>query len=185
MSANNAVQFKIAILVLLILSCFQSITAQDTIKKNQTYKAWLSLSVPPYKAKGLLFHIQDSSIALIKSQNFKDYTSGDFQMENLHFSNIEVIKLRRYNKTGNNTLIGAASGFVIGAVIGLISGDDDPGIVIFTAERKALMAGGTLAVVGAGVGAIVGSIKIKIPINGDWDKYQKNRTRLKKRALRH
>ena len=184
MPANKAVQFKIAILVLLFMSCLQSIAAQNTIKRNITYKAWLTLSAPPYKAKGLLYQIQDSSIALINSQNFKDYTSGNFQMEGILYYNVEIIRLRKYNKIGNTTLIGAASGLVLGVMIGLISGDDPPGIVSFSAERKALSAGAALAVVGAGVGAIIGSIKIKIPINGSKDKYEQNRKRLKKYALR-
>jgi hypothetical protein len=44
--------------------------------------------------------------------------------------------------------------------------------------EKALISGVPLAVGGAGIGALIGSIKIKIPINGSINSYNRNKNKL-------
>ena len=67
-------------------------------------------------------------------------------------------------------MFGAAGGLAVGILIGVISGDDrgsgGPGFnFAFTAEEKALGAGIPLAVLGAGGGALLGTIKVRFPLH--------------------
>jgi hypothetical protein len=51
---------------------------------------------------------------------------------------------------------GAGVGALAGILIGVASGNDDPGFMSFTAEEKAMVAGVGLGILGAGIGTIVG-----------------------------
>ena len=51
--------------------------------------------------------------------------------------------------------------------MGLASGDDDKGFIRFSAEAKAIGAGTFFSIPGALIGGIIGSAKVKIPINGN------------------
>ena len=81
-------------------------------------------------------------------------------------------------------LAGAVTGLVAGGLIGLISGDDPPGLFSFSAEEKALLFGLGMAAGGAGIGALEGLVKIKIPINGSMENFKRNKSKLKKYAIR-
>ena len=157
--------------------------------KNR-YKTWLTLNSEPFKSKGILYQSKASSILIApfekNKQQISDKTLIEFQIRN-----IEKIKLRKTKKVGKGILIGAVTGLVTGALIGIIDGDDPPcssGSWIcfrYSAEEKAVMTGVPLAVFGAGVGALIGSIKIKIPINGNSEKYRKNKTDLRRYSVKN
>jgi len=176
----------INVIALIILCGLNSLNAQDSIQKIKIYRTWVSLNSEPFKIKGVLYEIKDSSILVSSSVVIHDYSTDRFEMVELHINNIETIKNRRNNNIGKGVLIGAITGFAVGGLIGLISGDDPPctaGLAcIFypslSAEEKALMAGVPLAVGGAGIGALIGSIKVKIPINGSINSYNRNKNKL-------
>ena len=76
------------------------------------------------------------------------------------------MKARRKGRIGRGVFIGALTGFAIGGLIGLIDGADPPDTFLaYTAEDKAIVLGLPLAVVGAGLGGLLGSIKVTIPLN--------------------
>lgn len=178
------------IIALILLCCLNSLNAQDTIQKIKIYRTWVSLNSEPFKIKGVLYEIKDSSILVSSSVVIQDYSIDRFEVANLHINNIETIKTRRKNNIGKGVLIGAVSGFVLGGLIGLISGDDPPctsGSLIcfrFTAEEKALGTGVPLAVGGAGIGSLIGSIKVKIPINGSINSYNRNKNKLREYSIK-
>ena len=72
------------------------------------------------------------------------------------------------------------TGFIVGGFVGLVSGDDEPGWFSFTAEEKALILGVLGTAPGAIIGGIVGSAKVKIPINGSFEKYKKQKKDIEK-----
>lgn len=77
-------------------------------------------------------------------------------------------------------MIGTLSGFVVGGAIGLISGADPPDSFFrFTAGENAILNGILLAFVGADIGGVIGSFKVKIPINGSINNYNRNKNRLR------
>ena len=174
----------INVIALIVLCCLNSLNAQDTIQKIKIYRTWVSLNSEPFKIKGVLYEIKDSSILVSSSVVIQDYSTDKFEIVKLHINNIETIKTRRNNNIGRGVLIGAITGFAVGSLIGLISGDDPPcpsGSWIcfrYSAGEKALMAGVPLAVGGAGIGALIGSIKVKIPINGSINSYNRNKNKL-------
>lgn len=146
---------------------------------KKMYKTWLTLKSEPFKSKGILYQSKESSILIAPMVKNRQLISDKYIVD-FQISNIETIKLRRNNKIGKGILVGAITGLVTGGLIGLIDGDDPPGTwFAFSAEEKATIGGVYLAVCGAGIGAIIGSIKIKIPINGSSEKYRKNKISLR------
>ena len=178
------------VIALIVLCCINSLNAQDTIQKNKIYRTWVSLNSEPFKIKGVLYEIKDSSILVSNSVLIKDYSTDRFRVANLYINEIETIKIRRNNNIGKGVLIGAITGFAVGGLIGLMSGDDPPCpsgswfCFRFSAEEKALMAGVPLAVSGAGIGALFGSIKVKIPINGSINSYNRNKNKLREYSIK-
>ena len=67
---------------------------------------------------------------------------------------------------GRGILIGAVTGFAIGGLIGILSGDDNPDEIYFasTAEEKAKEDAIILTISGGSIGAILGNVKVKISI---------------------
>jgi len=176
------------VIALIVLCCLNSLNAQDTVQKITIYRTWVSLKSEPFKTKGVLYEIKDSSILVSNSVMIKDYSTDRFKVANLYITEIETIKTRINNNIGKGVLIGAITGFAVGGLIGLISGDDPPCTGWFCwryeAEEKALMAGAGLAVVGVGMGALIGSIKVEIPINGSIDSYNRNKNKLREYSIK-
>jgi len=110
------------------------------------------------------------------------YLADRFETIKLHINDIETVKIRRKGRIGRGVLFGALGGFALGGIIGLASGDDDPNNCFFclSAGDKALLAGIPLSIVGAGLGALIGSLKVKIPINGNISNFNRNKSKLRK-----
>lgn len=145
----------------------------------------------PSKIKGILYEIKDTSILVSSSAVIWDYSGDRFGVKTLPVYNIEIIKTRRKNSIGKGVAIGTLSGIVVGGLIGLISGDDPPcpsgsGMSCWSLDAKgnAVLAGIPLAICGAGVGALIGSVKLEIPINGSIDSYNRNKNKLRGHSIR-
>ena len=174
----------INVIILVVFCCLSSIHAQETIKKNKIYKTWVTLNSEPFKVKGFLYEVNDSSISVVDFGMMKEYSTDRFQVANLHINDIEKIKTRRNNSIGRGILIGAATGFVVGGLIGLFDGDDPAGtLMAWTAGEKAIMAGGTLSIGGAVIGGLIGLLKVRIPIDGSMNKFNRNRNKLNKYSI--
>lgn len=177
-----------SVIAITVLCFLNSVDAQNTIQKNKIYRTWITLNSKPFKTTGVLYEIKDSSILVSNSLVIQDYSTDRFGTFKLHINDIETIKIRRKKRVGTGVLLGAITGFCVGGIIGLIDGDDPPCrsfcVLRFTAGQKALMAGIPLSIVGAVAGAIIGSVKIKIPINGSMDNYHKYKKRLKKYSFK-
>lgn len=164
--------------------CFlNSVHAQGTIQKNKIYRTWIELNREPFKTKGALYELKDSSILVSNSLVIQDYSTDRFETVKLHINDIETVKIRRKGRIGRGVLFGALGGFALGGIIGLASGDDDPNDCVFfclSAGDKALLAGIPLSITGAGLGALIGSLKVKIPINGNISNFNSNKSKLRK-----
>ncbi|MEN8224794.1 MAG: hypothetical protein ABFS05_05480 [Bacteroidota bacterium] len=112
----------VCILSMLSVCCAQS-QEYDVVKKK--YKAWTNLLVKPFKIKGFLYEINDSSITLAK-------------------------------------VVSTHAGY----------------------EQKGIIYGIPLAVLGAGIGASIGSIKLKFSINGNIQTFQSIQKDMEKYAIR-
>jgi len=176
---------------LMIALAVGGLSAQDTTKKTKIYRTWISTNSEPFKVKGSLYKVNDSSVFVSNSLRLLDYPANRDQLVELHLENINTIKIRRMNNIGKGALIGAISGFVVGGLIGYASGDDPPCTPppgawfcwTTTAEEKAVNLGVPLSIVGAGLGALIGSAKIVIPINGNAYNFNKNKNELRKYSI--
>ncbi len=173
---------------LMIALAVSGLSAQDTTKKTKIYRTWISMNSEPFKIKGSLYQVNDSSVFVSNALKIQDYSENRFETVELHVKDIKIIKTRKKNSVGNGALVGAISGLVFGGLIGYASGDDScpPGtwcIISFTAEEKALMLGVPLSIVGAGLGALIGSAKIVIPINGNAITFNQNKKELRKYSI--
>ena len=75
----------------------------------------------------------------------------------------------------------ALTGFVVGALIGSASGDDNSAsLYSLTAQEKIWCRGIALTVLSALVGGIVGAEKVKIPTNGSQKDYKRQSDKLQK-----
>jgi hypothetical protein len=153
-------------------------------KQFKIYITWISLNNNPIPFKGVLYEINDSSILVSNPKVREDYNTGRFELSKINYNNIDIVKIRMKNNVVKVALIGAVSGFVAGALIGLISGNDPSGFMSFSAGEKVALFGGTMAVGGAGIGALEGLVQIKIPINGSMVNFKRNKSKLKKYTIR-
>lgn len=171
-----------AILSLLIVHISHAQESQDLtigyqFQKDNSYKTWITNNPDQSKLKGFLYEKNDSSIIIREGfKNFKEIDSQEFTYDDLMnlpleytcipFSNITEMKVRRKGRVGRGVFIGALTGFAVGGLIGLIDGDDPPDtFMALTAGEKALILGIPMAAFGAGVGGLLGSFKVTIPLN--------------------
>ena len=116
----------------------------------------------------------------------KDYIKGKFDISKINYNRIDIVKTRVKNSVGRGILIGAVTGFAIGGLIGILSGDDNPDEIYFasTAEEKAKEDAIILAIFGGSIGAVVGNVKVKIPIKGNMENFNRHKNKLKKFTIR-
>jgi hypothetical protein len=167
--------------------------AGEKIKKNRksaNYKIWVTSMDNSKKYRGYLREVEDSTIVV---SNYLNKKKSNYLTLNIDIRGVEKIKFRKKGKVGKSILWGAFTGAALGAIIGLASGDDVPGrdcplprsgpTIPFDGlfERPCYSAGEKAVIGGVGggawgilIGGIVGSVKIKIPINGN-QKTFKNR----------
>jgi|GEM_PF-2898431 len=149
-------------MVLLFSLSYQSIIGQttDQKKKNKDHITWVTLIDNSPKVKGYLRNVGDSLMII---SNLSNYES-----QSIPINNIKEIKFRPKGSVEKGILFGALGGFAVGGLLGLASGGSSKGcyFLCFTAGEVALITGATLGVTGALVGGLLGSAKIKIPING-------------------
>lgn len=162
------------ILVLSVCTFFRDsiVFAQE---KSKVYKVWIDQFDKGYKITGFLYDINDSSLFVSYEYAKTSDDKNPPVFNTIAAIDIGVIKLRRKGAIGRGAIIGTFAGMVLGGIVGLAQGDDEPNTTLlsvltepgFTKEQKAGMGVFIGAQVGAIVGTLLGAIKIKIPINGD------------------
>lgn len=181
-----------------ILNRNSLVISQDSDHQIRISRAWVryygdkskvSNSLEVLNLEGALYQVADSSILISNSLITEDYLSNNFTISSLNISDIESIAIRRKGTFGRRVLVGTLTGFAVGAIIGAASGDDPPCqsgewcLFDFSAGEKAMMAGVGLGIIGAGVGAAVGSIKVNIPINRSMGKYKSEKKRMRRYSI--
>lgn len=109
---------------------------------------------------GVIANVDDSGLMLLSRKSLMESDSGYNQVTKRYFekSNLSTVFIEGKSEIGSGISTGALGGFVIGAIIGLASGDDTQGWIRFSAGQKALMAGIGLGVTGTLVGLILGLV---------------------------
>lgn len=184
MKTTNPFLFTTAIIFLLIPFLSK---AQDTITRKDINRLWVDMRNEALINIGVLYELRDSSIVMSFSSNKKDYLRNDLEKIELGINDINTIKIRRKNSILKGFLIGAGIGCAIGVIYGFSKGDDPPAgryfNLRFSAEEKAIGCG-FLGFLGGGIfGVMIGSINVKIPINGSKTEYQKHKQKLRKYSV--
>lgn len=150
----------------------------NRIKSNKDYKIWL-YSNTGQLGNGDLLKALDDSIVLFK--NYKKTNLKSFAVED-----IKEIRLRRKSRVAAGMAFGAIGGFLSGLAIGYTQGDDKNApsgplnfSINFSKKEKGYFYGIVGIIPGALIGGLIGSIKLKIPINGNKSKYREAQDKLK------
>jgi hypothetical protein len=155
---NN--HFKLFCKIFTILLLYFCMIFPASGQRVKTYKVWVTL-MDRTKIKGTLYAVNEDALELLRE---------DLKIIKLDPKNIEVIKFRRSGSVGRGAWIGAASGFVAGALVGLATNDRDE----FLGDPQYSMLGGGIVglPIGLALGTGIGSAKKKIIVNGNEDAYR-------------
>jgi hypothetical protein len=164
----------ISIVTFLLLCSLYHAEAQSSNKKTDNYRVWISLLNEPYHVQGTLYRLKETSLFVSDYVMPIEYADYDNPIREVMVSNIDLIEVRKKNRVGKIAIIGAVGGFAIGSIIGLAKGGDSN----YSVEQKALLGGISLAIPGALVGMLVGSVKIVIPVEGKLFNYKKHKQQL-------
>jgi len=170
------------IAVIFLYSIHSSRAQTNSIAPKKIYKTWIKTSEGPQKIKGVLFEIRDSSIMVSNSLKKRDYYHGNFNVSKVDVQMMDVVKIKRAGSGDRATVIGMLSGFAAGGLIGYFvtqfpDGSFNPGgNMLFAAWCTGL---GTI------IGAVVGSVKIRIPIDGSQEKFDLNKSRLNEYSIKY
>ncbi|MEI6140557.1 MAG: hypothetical protein WCP85_14915 [Mariniphaga sp.] len=159
---------KTLLIALMVCSLFPLIAQENIPKKPRVYQAWIKLHNNDNPVQGLFYQVSDSSIFL----------TGKMDTSVIHeynFRNIDLLKLRRTKSVKR----GLITGSVIGLGAGVISSLNWVGEYGFMSGAIAVYVGFGFGMVGAGVGALSGTIKDRIPIKGNFGNFEKYRGSLK------
>jgi len=157
---------------------------KDKADHKLNYRSWIDIYTSSSDVKGDIYEIKDSSITVYRNASMSGYSAGEFRGVDLHIDDIETIKVRRKGGIGRGCLFGSISGFAIGALIGFATHEPSEGLFSLSAGGTALGTGILFLPLGASVGAVIGSGKIEIPINGSMATYNREKNNLKKYSLK-
>ena len=165
--------------VLIIALAVGGLYAQDNTPRMKIYRTWISLDNVPYEIKGSLYQISDSAVFVSSAVKIRHYAANRYEITELHYNTINTIKIRRSGSVRRGALLGAISGFAAGFLIGNITTSED----WITGPEVGVIIGVPSALAGAGLGAILGSSKITIPINGKTNSFNQNKNKLREYAI--
>ena len=155
---------RILLVLVILLPLKYSFGQIDTTVNRRNYRSWIKLNYQSAVIEGMLQHINDSSIQIMRIDHIPFHQKKD-NLITISTSSIESIKVRRKGSKGKGMLIGGVAGSIIGALVSMSvanQNDKHPGIYVYP-----LMITGC----GVGLGAMFGSIKIKIAINGNQNNF--------------
>jgi hypothetical protein len=176
------------------LGVIQTIQAQTgSSDKRNTYQAWINTYDASRPGTGVLYEVQDSSITLSNRIFSRNGSPGKVDMTKLDVRSIDVIRIRRNGNISQGILYGAISGLVVGGTLGLLyalsvekheEGANNLEKSFNSAASSMAIAGTAILIgigcigTGIGVGAIIGSAKITIPIKGSQEQFNLNKPML-------
>ena len=157
---------KTLTILMVLLLVAPNICAQNKTKKIKVYKVWVT-KMDGSKVRGFFYAADAQGVTISNSK-----TPDESNLLLVEAENIRLIKMRRKGAVGKGAGIGFLSGAAFGGIIGYAGGDDEPGLLSATKETKAGVGAIVFGLVGTGVGAIVGTGKKKIHIDGNIETYR-------------
>ena len=189
---------------LIIFGFHNSVVAQSNLPlETSPTKSEITLYSSPDKITGVLYLLKDSSIFVSSSLVKEDYNNGNYEVAELYIDDINLIRSKRRVGPFKGALLGALVGAAAGALTGRIIEGPPPepepssqsiyssylifppsgGPFSFISPYAIFVPAG--AVGGAIVGAVICSIKVKIPINGSMENYIRNKKKLGRYTVKY
>jgi hypothetical protein len=191
------------IIACLIMTVFHnSVEAQShlPLETNPT-KSEITLYLDSDNMIGALFLLKDSSILVSSSLVKLDYNNGNYEVAELYIDDINLIRQSRRVSPLNGAILGALVGVAVGALTArIIEGpppepEPEPSSYLINGWNLGFGEGSWIspyaiyvpagAVGGAIVGAVICSIKIKIPINGSMENYNSKKKKLGRYTVKY
>ena len=168
----------ISIIVMMMCIIGSSFSQKSEKNKIKVYKVWVT-QLDGINYRGFYLYSADKNGIVITS----DYISAE-QRYTIDYSKILMIRMRRKGNVGRTALILGGAGAIVGGGLGFAAGDD-PENMWFRADKEEKAAAGLIAggVLGTGFGALFGSIREKMIINGDLENYMRHFPKLKKAQI--
>lgn len=167
--------------VVLFLISFFSVQAQnDSLQFKRLYETWIFSASQPKVYRGFLFEVSDSSLVVSNALNRREYLAGNDALTSFSYSDLKIAQFRRNNSQMRGAIIGGAAGLSV-ALIGVAILEESLGDIppIYSVPLIFI----PFTAIGTGAGFLLGSIKVVIPLNQQWDSFEKNRARLQNFAL--
>lgn len=162
---------------LVVLACvFQSLLfAQNTQQKSKT-QVWLYLQNPKSKHKVAIEQLRDSSILVCA------LTPPVFDSYDIPVSRIGGIKWHKKNRIWKGMGLGVACGIGIGVLVGIIGAPavESSDLLKFESPHRNVKYAIWGGLAGTLVGGFVGSVDVRIPINGSQSDYRRQKAKLRK-----
>lgn len=184
-------------LFLPVLAFSQSRFASKNFVSGKAYDVQVSRYSPGKgELKGYLKAATDSSIVLIIPGRYHRQAYEEIEIP---VAGINELKIRRHHNIGRGMLIGGIGGFAMGFFVGYMhrpvrhSGNSSNSINLspklisaglFTKTQNGLLYGQIGVIPGMLFGAMVGSVRLRIPIRGSMDTYRLERPELDPYRLR-
>lgn len=130
-------------------------------QKAKPYKAWVTYT-DDIRIRGTFYSADSDGLILM---------GEDLNEIRIDPKTVKTISFRRKGSVGKGIWIGALSGAVAGGIAGYASGDDEPGLLSWTAEEKAVGNAIFFSFPGAGIGALFGTKRTIYDINGEYQTY--------------
>ena len=146
-------------------------------KPGVTYNCWVfgNDSVSDIVRKGYIDSTTNSGIIFSFSSTKNNFLPKNRVLVYRDISSIDKIKIRRNKSVQRGILIGAGAGFLLGAALGF-AGVPEYGVLnSLPPEQNAAAGGLTFFIPGIVIGGVVGSFRIKIPLNKNQQQYEKYR----------
>ncbi len=149
----------ISLFIVLSLTC-QLLQAQDLVQKKYVVYNTKIQDINGHLHEGFIATIDDTAVYMSERKFALTFEHLDLtQLQKFNYSDISKVKLRSSGKIGRGALIGATSGLLAGVIIGYSSVPGTPPKPSFLnpviTRGQATLIG---AVVGAGVGSLIGML---------------------------
>ena len=173
------------IFIVLFCASFSSSAQEDSLKSSTIYKTWINLG-GGREIKGTIYQIRDSSILFANTFKKTDLLSpGKSDIQTINDNRIYLVTCRKELWPG--AVIGMVTGIISGVIIGQLTWKkgDDP--MEDYRPFASLVFGTLFTIPGAVAGIIVTDIvfTLRIPVSGNFENFNKSKSRLKKYSYLH
>lgn len=167
---NNNIKL---VLICIVFLLSRNLYSQNKAKKERVYKVWVKF-LNKTQQKGFLYAVDDSSLKIVSNKSLKNLSD----VNTIKAKNISKIYIKKKGKGWRSTLSGTlGTTLVIESM--LMASNSDEGSYISN-EATAVGMGFLL---GAPIGALVGTVRKKFVIFGDENVFKAKYQELNKYAL--